>query len=365
MIVAICVVLFLVISYFLVLRLPQFGKLPGGERLEKIKASPNYRDGAFQNQSHTPVLTEGVTYWRAFKDFLFGKKIRVKPEGKIPSVKTDLHDIGIEKDVLIWFGHSSYFFQLNGKRFLVDPVLSGHASPFSFSVKAFEGSDIYKAEDIPSIDYLFITHDHWDHLDYETMLKLKPKIKKVVCSLGTGAHLERWGFEKSMIIEMDWNEKIELENGFIVYSVPGRHFAGRTTKRNTALWTAYVLQSPGFKLFIGGDSGYDSHFLETGSKHGPFDLAILENGQYDWKWKYIHMLPGDFWKAANELRARKVLPVHSSKFALSVHPWDDPLKLVSGSRQEGDPELITPMIGEPVWLGSTDQTFKKWWTNVS
>ena len=129
-----------------------------------------------------------------FRDYISAKNKR--PPGKIPSVKTDLLNLQPDEDVLVWFGHSSYFIQVDGNKILVDPVFSGHASPFSFSIKAFEGTDIYTAEDIPELDYLIITHDHWDHLDYKTILKLKPKVKKVITGLGVGEHLEYWGLKR-------------------------------------------------------------------------------------------------------------------------------------------------------------------------
>ena len=162
-----------------------------------------------------------------FKEFLLDKKDRVKPIDLIPSMKTDLLNLDPGKDVLVWFGHSSYFMQVDGKKILVDPVASGAASPVSFNIKAFKGTDIYTTEDMPEIDFLFISHDHWDHLDYETVHKLKPKIKRIVCALGVGEHLERWGFDKSIIIEQNWNDDINLGEGFVVHTAPARHFSGR------------------------------------------------------------------------------------------------------------------------------------------
>ena len=354
------VVLISIATYF-VLNQKQFGKFPSGERLERIMKSSNYRNGSFQNQHDTPVMTEGVSYVQVMMTFIFGKKIRVTPDGEIPSVKTDLLHLDKKKDVLIWFGHSSYFIQVDGKRILVDPVLSGHASPFSFSVKAFKGTGGYTAEDIPDIDYLFISHDHWDHLDYETIVKLKPRIGKVICGLGVGEDFEYWGFDKKSIIEMDWNEQVKPDKGFIINAIPARHFSGRGFKRNQTLWSAYVLQTPTMKIFIGGDGGYDTHFAETGKKFGPIDLAILENGQYDKNWKYIHLLPADLLKAFKDLNAKRLLTVHNSKFALGNHPWDEPLIKVTASAKELHILLLTPMIGEPVNLKDSTQKFREWW----
>ncbi|MEO8821508.1 MAG: MBL fold metallo-hydrolase, partial [Ginsengibacter sp.] len=198
----------LVIVVFAFLHLPKFGKLPSGSRLEKIKQSLNYKNGHFQNRSDTPMFTEDSNFFTVLKQFLFDKKNRVKPVDLIPSMKTNLLNLDPSKEVLIWFGHSSYFMQVDGKKILVDPVFSGAASPVSFNIKAFKGTDIYTTDDIPEIDFLFISHDHWDHLDYETILKLKPKIKKIICALGVGQHLEFWGFDKNIIAEQDWNESV-------------------------------------------------------------------------------------------------------------------------------------------------------------
>ena len=353
MYILITVVVLISIATCIILNQKQFGKYPSGSRLERIKKSPNYRNGAFQNKHVTPVMTEGVSYPQVMMTFIFGKKIRVTPEGEIPSVKTDLLHLDRKKDILVWFGHSSYFMQIDGKRILVDPVFSGYASPFSFTVKAFKGTDRYTAEDIPDIDYLFISHDHWDHLDYETIMKLKPRIGKVICGLGVGEDFEYWGFDRKSIIEMDWNEQVIPEQGFIINAIPARHFSGRGFKRNQTLWTSYVLLTPTMKIFIGGDGGYDTHFAETGKKFGPFDLAILENGQYDKNWKYIHLLPADLLKAFNDLHAKSLLTVHHSKFALANHPWDEPMIKVTASARELHIPLLTPKIGEVVNLENT------------
>src|SRR5690606_13003150 len=158
------------------------------------------------------------------------------------------------------FGHSSYYFTLDGKRYLVDPVLSKNASPVPGSNKAFKGTDIYRPEDMPEIDYLIITHDHFDHLDYPTIKAIKDKGGQVVCGLGVGAHLEHWGYNVHKIKELDWYEEKQLAHGINITATPARHFSGRTFKRNTSLFCSYVLESGTHKIFIGGDSGYDKHF---------------------------------------------------------------------------------------------------------
>lgn len=341
---------------------PSFGKHPQGERLDMIRKSPYYSKGKFRNLNPTPVMAEDATPWKIMRDYR--RSHRRIPKDKIPSVKTDLLDLDPEADILVWFGHSSYFMQLDGRKFLVDPVFSGAAGPLPFFSRAFKGTDVYTADDIPEIDYLFITHDHWDHLDYKTVKELKSKIKKVICSLGSGAHLEYWGFGRSIISEKDWNEEIRLEPGFMVHTTPARHFSGRGIIRNKTQWSSYVLHTPGYKIYIGGDSGYDSHFADIGEKFGDFDLAILENGQYNNSWRYIHSLPDQVLRAAKDLKAKRIFPVHSSKFALSIHPWDEPLKKIMELNDGPDMPIITPMIGETVNLNNTDQKFSRWWEGL-
>src|SRR5690606_17606068 len=227
-----------------------------------------------------------------------------------------------DDNVMVWFGHSSYYLQIDGKKMLIDPVMSGSASPVSFTTRSFVGGDVYTTDDIPAIDYLFITHDHWDHLDYQTVTKLKSKVGKVITGLGTGAHLEAWGYSPSDIIEKDWNEEVVLDSGFIVTTAPARHFSGRGLKRNKSLWTSFIVKTITLKIFIVGDVGYDTYYKTIVEIHRPFDLDILECCQYNAYWKYIHMMPEETVQAALDLNAKRLFPVHWGKFSLALHDWD-------------------------------------------
>jgi L-ascorbate metabolism protein UlaG (beta-lactamase superfamily) len=255
--------------------------------------------------------------------------------------------------------------QVNGKKILFDPVLSGSVSPVSFTNRSFMGTDPYGPDDIPEVDYLFISHDHWDHLDYKTMLAIKPKVKKVICALGVGSHLEYWGFSASDIIEMDWNDRIILDEGFIVHAVTSRHFSGRTLKRNRTLWASFVLQTPTHRIFMGCDGGYDKHFAETGRQFGSFDLAILENGQYNKYWKNIHMMPAEVIQAAKDLNTKAMIPVHSCKFALANHTWDDPLKTITELNRNENLNIQTPIIGDLLYFDQFTLKSANWWEKVN
>lgn len=360
----IAIVIAFILLVYVFMQQPKFGKLPSDERLQKIKSSPNFRDGKFQNLSFTPDLAEGETMLKVMKKILFQKDKRNKPTDIIPSQKTDLLNLASDENVIVWFGHSSYFMQLDGKKFLIDPVFSGAASPIPATTRSFPGSDVYTTDDIPQIDYLIISHDHWDHLDYDTVVKLKPKVKTVITGLGTGAHLERWGFDAKIIIEEDWNEKIDLADGFTINTTPARHFSGRTFKRNQAIWLSFVLQTPTRKIFLGGDSGYDTHFAKIGADFGPFDLAILECGQYNLSWKNIHLLPEEMIPAATDLKAKMLMPVHWGKFALAIHAWDEPITKVTEAAKAANLPLLTPMIGEKANL-DIPKVYEEWWKNVN
>jgi L-ascorbate metabolism protein UlaG (beta-lactamase superfamily) len=335
------------------------GKNPSGKHLEKIKQSPNYKKEGFENLSETPMMLQDTSYYDIIIKSL-NKNPDVKPPSKLPSVKTDLKNIKSNKPVIVWFGHSSYFIRIDNKNILVDPVFSGNASPVSFMIKAFEGSDVYTPDDFPEIDFLILTHDHYDHLDYKTIKKLNTKAKSIFCSLGLSSHLIYWGFDENIIAEMDWWQTNKLTESITLTAAPARHFSGRGLKRYKTLWSSFILKTASYNLYLGGDSGYDKHFKEIGEKYGPFDIAILESGQYNTAWPLIHMMPEQTVQAALDLKAKVLLPVHWSKFTLAMHPWNEPVQRVLNAAASTNLKITTPMIGEPVIL---DEVYpdKNWW----
>lgn len=359
-----CSIFILAVSGYGYMFLPKFGQLPSGEHLAAITQSPNYRDDSFRNIEPIPRFTDNESSSKGWIGYLLAKKERPTPPLPVPFVKTDLKALDINRNIVVWLGHSSFYIQFSGKRILIDPVFSSYASPVPYSNNAFAGTNPYSANDIPDIDYLLITHDHWDHLDYPTIKALDEKIDHIICPLGVGSHFARWGFTEERISEGDWNSSINLAADSSVHILPARHYSGRGLTRNKTLWAAYALISPQQKIYISGDSGYGSHFKVAGESLGPFDLAILDSGQYDQSWRYVHMMPEDAVKAAKDLGAKALLPAHIGKFSIAFHSWDDPfIRIQNASRNQGY-RLLTPRLGEPVDLHNEEQVFANWWNTL-
>lgn len=343
---------------------PKFGRLPEGSRLEAIKQSPNYVDGEFSNLVPTPMLTEDSNFATVFFNSLVTRKERPRPAGSMPSVKTDLKALDRDRDTVVWLGHSSYFVQLGGRRVLIDPVFSSFAAPVSYTNRAFAGTDLYTAEDMPEIDYLFITHDHWDHLDHASVMALKSKTKKVICGLGVGGYFASWGYASEQIHESDWFDLLEPERGFAIHVLPARHYSGRLLTKNKTLWVGFALETPDRRLFFSGDSGYGPHFSEIGRMFDGFDLVVLDSGQYDRRWAHIHMNPEEAARAVEELQARALLPAHIGKFSMANHPWDEPFRRINAASEGKNFRLLTPLIGEPINLDDDQQLFSRWWEGM-
>jgi L-ascorbate metabolism protein UlaG (beta-lactamase superfamily) len=313
----------------------------------------------FKNLSRTKQFAEGYNMFDVIKASMRKPK-EFAPTEDIASVKTDLKNYYSKEPSIIWFGHSSYMIHADGKNILVDPVLSGHASPLSFFIKAFNGSDIYKTSDMPHIDYLILTHNHYDHLDYKALKLLAPTIRKFILPSGVSNDIKRINIKPELITELKWWDTIKLENDISITSTPARHFSGRGLKRNYSLWSSYVLSINDDKIFIGGDSGYDSHFKEIGNMFGPFDIAILECGQYDKMWPEIHGTPEETIIEGRELKAKVIMPVHWGKFGLANHEWHEPINRFIQEAEKQKISYTTPMIGEPVILGKSYPK-SKWW----
>lgn len=343
----------------------KFGALPAGEAMQRILASPHYADGAFHNLVPRAILSDDSSFAFALLRSLVAKRINPVPPGPVPSKHISLHALDRSQDTVLWLGHSSFFIQLGGRRLLIDPVFSPYAAPVSFSTQAFAGATPYSAHDMPDIDCLLISHDHWDHLDYPSVMQLKSKIRNIICGLGVGAHFRRWGFSSSVIHEADWGDMLPLGAELRIHVTTASHYSGRSLTRNKTLWSGFLLESPARKIFFSGDSGYGPHFAELGKRFGGVDLALLDCGQYNERWRYIHMTPEETAQAAENLGAKYLLPAHVGKFALAYHSWDEPFKRIVAASRGKTFLLITPVIGDPVNLTGRIFDYPYWWEQLN
>lgn len=315
----------------------KFGALP-----ETPPLSPNWQNGEFQNLPdhyiYSGLDSEPGASGGWLKFFLERDGNRYPP-GPVPAAKADLHSL--RDGEFVWFGHSSFLLRLCGKFICIDPVLSSRASPVPFTIPAWHGSSPYKAPDFPVIDYLCISHDHWDHLDYDTVKNLS--IRKAICGKGTGAHFRAWGLAAP--VELDWWE--EFGDGPLRFTfTPSRHFSGRGLTRNQSLWGGFAIKAPDWRIYFSGDGGYGSHFQEIGKKLGPFDIAFTDSGQYNRAWPYVHMFPEQSVQACQEVRTRLACPCHFGKFTLAWHPWNEPAQRFSRQAEASGVPYMLPVIGE-------------------
>ena len=355
-ILAILAVLLTIAAYITIVNI---GRSPRGARLERVRQSHQWNGKTFQNTLPTPTMTGEGGLWQETINFFFGADKNKTPKNAVRTNKVNLKDLPKDQEAVVWLGHSSLFIQTGGKRFLFDPVLT-NKFPASLFMRPFRGSAVYSPEDIPEVDYLIITHNHWDHLDYPTVKALKERVGAVYCSLGIGESLAYWGYPEEKIHDMDWQESARLDEGITLHCLPARHFSGRLTGAGKTLWASYVIQSPVRTIFVTGDGGYDDHFKQIGERFPDIDLAVMENGQYSTDWKLIHMLPEEIPQAIEDIGAKRVMTYHNSKFSLANHAWNEPMNRMLEYSQGKPWKLLTPRIGEAVMLDE-EQEFQVWW----
>lgn len=341
---------------------PKFGDLPTGDHLSLLQTSPNYRDGQFQNLIDTPMFTQDQSFMSVLFENLTADSAQLRPEQAIPAQPLDFHALDPDEDLVIWLGHSSFYVQMAGKRILIDPVFSDYAAPVPFVVRAFDGTSRYTATDLPAIDYLLITHDHWDHLDYASIQALQPKVGQVITPLGVGGYLRNWGFSQQQVMEGDWYDAFDLNEQLKLHLIPARHFSGRLLTRGKTLWAGFVLEGSDKRLLFSGDTGYGPHFKEIATRFDGFDLVALDHGQYDDRWAHVHMTPEQAAQAAEELGAKTLLPAHVGKFALAKHAWDEPFQRITAATASREVKLLTPQIGDQVSLDAlATARYSSWW----
>lgn len=336
---------------------PQFGAAAGSMKYVKKQGSVAWSRGSFRNLEKTPIQED---LGNLFGDLIgYIKASHTQPKSPLP-VSEEANDTAYETgDFITWYGHSAFRLNTNGKTILVDPMLGDWVAPVPFLGHRFPCKDYNPMSDLGTIDLVVYSHDHYDHLDYDTFLQLKDNVKHYLCPLGVGAHLRAWGVPDQQITEVDWWQSVTLA-GCQWTATPARHFSGRSPgTRNKSLWAGFVIQSPNHRIFFSGDSGYGKHFSQIGQQLGPFDLTILDSGQYHGRWPHVHMTPEEALRANQELTGKALLPVHWGAFSLSDHSWFDPVVRITEADRED--KVITPLIGECFSLDHLDTVRKKWW----
>ena len=348
-----------------VLSQPQFGAPMSGARLDRAKANPQYRDGRFVNLQPETPSGFGALFGYMVRQFS-GDEVRVPP-APLPVLQVDPAALAAAPPArglrAFWIGHASVYVEIDGLRLLLDPVFAERVSPLPIGPKRFHPPPIALA-DLPKIDAVLVSHDHYDHLDMDTVQHLAARGTRFFVPLGIGAHLERWGVPLAQIEEMEWWQRMTL-GGVEVVCTPTRHYSGRGLDRSTTLWSSWSVLGPRHRFYYSGDTGYGTHFQEIGSRLGPFDLAFVKIGAYGpgASWIDIHMPPEESVQAHRDVRAKRMFPVHWSTFNLAYHDWDEPIRRTVAEARRSGAELVTPRLGE--WVDA-DREFAStpWWEGV-
>jgi len=340
---------------------PQFGAGAKDASLERIRKSPNFLNGAFINSEKT-LQSTGFKWSTIPKFFTDGNNKTPKVDLPVEKLSTKYFETEPQQPRITWFGHSAAFVELEGLNIFIDPMLGEVPAPHPMlGSKRFQKELPISIDSLPKIDVVLISHDHYDHLDYGSIVKLKDKVEQFYVPLGIKAHLTSWGIDADKITEFDWWESINY-NGVKFVSTPARHFSGRgVTNRNSTLWCSWVLKSDNSNIFFSGDSGYGKHFKEIGEKYGPFDFTMMECGQYNEQWAQIHMSPEETIQASIDVQSNLVMPIHWGSFKLALHSWDDPIVRASAKANELNVTITTPKVGEAIVLGGSDFPSEKWW----
>lgn len=325
----------------------RFGELPSESEKAEFLNIPYYYGGKFHNDEEVVMLASRRDLSRMLLRF-FGKSENAPKPGDGPKiVRLDKSSFPEKRDAFsfIWLGHSTMVFEMDGARFMTDPVF-GNASPVPFTVRRYMESPL-RREDIPPLDFVIISHDHYDHLEYDTVKFLKGRDVKFVTALGVGARLRGWGVPAGRIIELAWEESVEIA-GLTVTAERSRHFSGRRTNdRDSTLWASYVIEGKNDRrVYFGADSGYGRHFKEIGEKYGGFDLACLEIDAWNDNWPNNHMFPEESVRAHKDLQGKKFLPIHWGVFDLAMHPWDESVGRAREAAKKEGVEFVDVPMGE-------------------
>jgi len=364
MLTLISIVLILVILVVLFVNFsPEFGGSQSKQKLAQFEKLDYFEDGKFSNLMPTNMDMDFSEAIKMLPEFFKNDPSR-RPDFELPIAHRDSLEL-VTKDHptrLVWFGHSTFLLQIDGKTILIDPMFGEVPAPNPLLGKKRYSKELpIEVEKLPHIDMIIMSHDHYDHLDYGSIQKLKDKTKAFYMPLGMGAHFEEWGVDSSKINELGWWDEIQA-SGLLLALTPARHFSGRgLNDRFATLWGSWVIRGKSDNIYFSGDSGYGPHFKEIGEKYGPFNFAMMECGQYNERWTDIHMIPEETAQAAKDINAKVFMPIHWAAFTLAMHSWRDPVERVMAKSNEINQPIYVPEIGEFIELDKNLVTTHKWW----